>query len=98
MEATLTSDGSPSLNQSLKVLGKDPRYQLICAWVVIFFSPFFVFVFWALARTVSPWFWVLVAAAVPNFAYNLWLAVKYRQAFRRETPVEERYTPSTFGK
>jgi hypothetical protein len=86
----LTPDGSPSLNESLKVLGKDPRYQLISAWVTILLSPFFLFVFWALARAMSPWFWVLVAAVVLNVAYNVWLAVKYRQAFRRETPVEAR--------
>lgn len=86
----MTHDGSQSLNQSLKVLGKDPRYQLITAWVAIVLSPFFLFVFWALARTISPWFWVLVAAALLNFAYNIWLVVKYRRALRRETPVEER--------
>lgn len=86
----MTPDKSPSLNQSLKVLGKDPRYQLISAWVAILFSPFFAFVCWVLARSMSPWFWVLVAAAVLNFAYNIWLVVKYRRAFRRETPIEER--------
>jgi hypothetical protein len=90
MEATLTSDASPSLNQLFKALGKDPRYQLISAWVSVGLSPFFVFIFWVLAQTMSPLFWVLFAAAVLNFAYNIWLVVKYRHAFRQETPMEER--------
>lgn len=90
MEATLTPDGLPSLNQSLKELGRDPRYQLIHAWVAILLSPFFFLVFWAIARTMSPWFWALVAAVVLNFAYSIWLVVKYRRAFRRESPTEER--------
>lgn len=45
---------------------------------------------WVLAQTLSPWFWVLVAAAAVNFAYNIWLVVKYRSAFRQETPTEAR--------
>jgi phosphoglycerol transferase MdoB-like AlkP superfamily enzyme len=79
----MTQDGSPILNQSLTALGKDPRYQLISAWVGIIFSPFFLFTFWVLARTMSPWFWVLVAASVFLFGYIIWLAVKYRRAFSR---------------
>ncbi|MEV1129597.1 hypothetical protein [Agromyces sp. NPDC049794] len=86
----MAPDASPSLNQSLKVLGRDPRYQLISAWVAIVFSPFFIFIFWVIAQVMSPWFWVLFAAAVLNFAYNIWLVVKYRRVFRRETPTEER--------
>ncbi|WP_136706978.1 hypothetical protein [Agromyces sp. H66] len=93
MEAMLTPDGSPSLNQSLNVLGRDPRYKLISAWVAIVFSPFFLFVFWVLARTTSPWFWVLVVAVVLNLVYSIWLVVKYRRAFRRESPTEGRLHP-----
>ncbi|MUN06268.1 hypothetical protein [Agromyces luteolus] len=73
-----------------KALGKDPRYQLISAWVSVGLSPFFVFIFWVLAQTLSPWFWMLVAAAAVNFAHNIWLVVKYRRAFRQETPAEAR--------
>lgn len=86
----MTSETSPSLNQLFKALGEDPRYQLISAGVSVGLSPFFVFIFWVLAQTLSPWFWVLVAAAAVNFAYNIWLVVKHRRAFRQETPTEAR--------
>lgn len=81
MEATLIRDGSPT--QSLTALGKDPRYQLISAWVGIIVSPIFLFIFWVLAQTMSPWFWVLTGAVVFLFGYNIWLAAKYRRAFSR---------------